>query len=171
MFKIQFKAPKLLFDQKRFSRTLRDTLQAQLRNAAREFVRAAIVRIPIDTGEARGTFLPIGRFLHISVPISGAEPTVKKSEFTGESPEKRLIFQFSSNQYGEYFEIDWQLFHFWFNDFFQHSYINGQEPTPWGSIEAGKDAFLLYMKNEAPKRLPKIKDFILTSMLEIEEAI
>lgn len=160
MIKLQWKFPTYKWNSQKFNQTLRTKLTVQVRQAAREFVRAAIVKVPIDTGEAIGTFLPIGRFLNVSIPILNNHPTEKKNPETGSSEEKRLLFTFSSNQYGVYFEIDWQLFHFWFNEFFHHNYPNAQIETPWHSMEAGRDAFLEYMRTVAVERLPKLKDFI-----------
>lgn len=164
MFKFQFKAPKFIWNHDKFTRTLRHNLQVQVRNAAREFVVAAVEKIPIDTGQARGTFLPLGRFLNISVPISGNSPKQNKSPQTGAELDKQIIFSFPSNQYGEYFQIDWQLFYFWFNDFFEHQYLKSN--TPWESIEAGRLAFIDYMRNVAPAKLPRLKDFIEVSYMD-----
>ncbi len=160
MLKLKIKAPRFMWDGRKFHQALRDKLNFEVKEAAREFVRAAVVNIPVDTGEARGTFLPIGRFLNVPIPIPNAHPLANKSATTGAEANKQLIFTFPSNQYGVYFQIDWQLFHFWFNDFFAHSYPNGQMPTPWKSIEAGRDAFLKYMRTEAVLKLPKLKDFL-----------
>ena len=155
------------FDAKKFSRTLRKELSTQTRQAARAFLRRTIVKIPVDTGQARGTFLPLGRFLRVAVPIGGAQPEANKSASTGSSGEKQMLFQFSLDNQGSYFEIEPQLFYFWWNDFFAHHYPKGQLPTPWESLEAGKDAFIDYMRNVAPSRLPKLKDFIVTSFFDI----
>ncbi len=162
MFKVQVKISKFSFDTVKFNKTLRERLNVQVRNAAREFVRAAIVNIPVDTGEARGTFLPLGRFLNIAVPING-DPEPDKNPTTGAGPDKQLLFTFPSNQYGVYFQIDWQLFHFWFNEFFE---TRSNHYKPWDSIEAGREAFLEYMRTVAPLRLPKLKDFITASYLD-----
>lgn len=159
MFKVSFSVPQFILNPQKFHKTLRNNLQIRIRQAARAFVKAAIVKIPVDTGEARGTFLPLGRFLNVAVPIGG-EPRRGKSAQTGSSPNKQLLFTFGSEELGEYFEIDWQLFHFWFNDFFTHHYPKGQLPTPWGSIEAGKQAFMEYMKTEAPRLMPRLNEFI-----------
>lgn len=166
MLKIQFKAPKFMWNSGKFNSVLHAQLRVQIRQAAREFVRAAVVNIPIDTGQARGTFLPIGRFLNVSVPISGNTPLKNKNPETGADYQegdpksnygepRKLIFTFPGNQYGEYFQIDVQLFYFWFNDFFSNKYGG-----PWDSIEEGRKAFIEYMRTTAVKRLPKLKDFI-----------
>jgi hypothetical protein len=165
VFKISFKAPKFGLRQG-YTKTVKEYLRVQIRQAAREFVREAVVRVPVDTGQARGTFLPLGRFLNVSVPIPGANAKFNKSEDTGAEPQNQLLFRFTSTKTGESFEIDPQLFYFWFNDFFAHSYPNAQLPTPWGSLEAGWEAFMEYMRVVAPQRFPRIEKFITMEMKE-----
>ena len=165
MFKISIKAPKFIFDSHKFTHALSVKLQNRVREAAKAFIITAIAAIPVDTGEARGSFLPFGRALNVSFSIPGAKPKPNKNAETGASPEKQLLFTFAANQYGVYLNIDWQLYHFWFNDFFSQNYANGQLPTPWDSIEKGKEAFMLHLK-ESMGDLPRLKDFITTEYLD-----
>jgi hypothetical protein len=159
--------PSFEWDSKKFNEALRTAVSTQVRQAARAFVRKAVVKVPVDTGQARGTFLPLGRFLRVSVPIGGASPKANKSSNTGSSGTNQLLFRFTTEKNGVYFEIEPQLFYFWFNDFFAHNYPNGQLPTPWQSLESGKKAFLDYMQNVAPTKLPKLKDFVIMSFFDL----
>lgn len=161
MINIKLQLVKVRLDAGAYTDALKKKLQIQMRQAAREFVLAAIVKVPIDTGQARGTFLPLGRFLKVTIPISGAQPTglggaTEKSQRTGAGLLRQKLFQFESETGAEIFEIDPQLFYFWFNDM----EANGFAGTPWKSLEEGKKAFLRYMRDVAPKRLPRIKDFV-----------
>lgn len=166
MFKVRFRAPKYTVDKEGLSRWIREKVNVQIRQAAREFVKEAIVKIPVDTGQARGTFLPLGRMLGVSVDILGAKSKPGKNEDTGSSANNKLIFRFRDTKTQQGFEIDPQLFYFWFNDFFSHHYENAQLPTPWESLQTGWDAFITYMKEVAPERLPKLRQFIKVEMVD-----
>lgn len=159
MFKIKLIAqlPQL---RQGYSDTCRRYVMQQLRQAAREFVREAIVNIPVETGQARGTFLPLGRFLNVSVDISDANPLANKNEYTGSMSDKKLVFKFSDTAKGASFEVAPQLLYFIYNDLFAHNYPNEQIPTPWESIQKGWDAFEEYTHNVAPIKFPRITTFI-----------
>lgn len=163
MFQITVKVPNLKFMREKYTEALKERLRVQVRQGAREFLRILIEHIPVDTGEARGTLFPLGRFLNVSVPTPGANPLKNKSAFTGAGGDKQLVFHFRSTKTQEVFEIEVQLFHFWFNEFLEHNYPNGQLPTPWMGIEAATEAFLIYMRETAPVRFPKITDFIVNT--------
>lgn len=167
MFSITASLPVFKWDSKKFNRALLASLSTQARQAARAFVRAAVVRVPVDTGQARGTFLPLGRFLRISVPIGGAQTKPNKSPATGSMGDRQMLFRFETQERGVFFEIEPQLFYYWWNDFFAHNYPGGQLPTPWQSLEEGKKAFVTYMKTIAPTKLPKLKDFVIMSFFDL----
>ncbi len=169
MFSISITLPKYKFNAEAYSRSLYTSLNVQVRNAAREFLREMVQHIPVDTGQARGTLFPLGRFLNVAVPTNGADPTRTKSPSTGSQSQNMLLFDFPESEDGVYFEIQIQLFYFWFNEFFQHNYPNAQLDTPWESIEAGKKAFISFMKKEAPKRMPKVKDFITVTQVDLTQ--
>ncbi len=164
MFKVTWKAPKFSL-RYGYTDTLRKNLQRQLRQAARDFIMEAIVRVPVDSGQARGTFLPLAKFLNTSVPISGNTPLPNKNPDTGSYGDRQLLFEFISYKQGEGFKLNIQLFYFWFNDFFSHAYPLGA-PTPWGSIEAGWDAFTKYLADVAPERYPQINKFIVVEDID-----
>lgn len=166
-FGVKLELPVIRFDQKQFTIALRADLQTQLRQAARAFLRAVIKRVPVDTGEARGTLLPLGRFLNISVPIPNAKPIPNKDAGTGEM-ENPLIFEFESTEEGEFFKAQLQLFHYWWNDFFSQHYTNAQIDPPWHSIDDGVDAFMAYIKTEGVRKLPRIKNFCFRAYVKVD---
>lgn len=150
--------PIIRFKRREYTTFMRAEVQTQLRQAAREFLRAVIKRVPVDTGEARGTLLPLGRFLNVKVPIDPKSSKPNKDAGTGEMNHP-LIFDFETTATGEYFTAQIQLFHYWWNDFFTQTYSNPQVEPPWHSIDDGVDAFMNYIKTEGFKRLPALKQF------------
>jgi hypothetical protein len=170
MPKITFQAEILSIDLAAWTKSLTEAAEVQLRQGAREFLRAAIPRVPIDTGMAVGSFLNIGRFLRVAVPRgpgpyrrsrpnegpqtykdpSGNEG-LKTPDFGAElstDPEDAftrrnniIAFTFRSNVY-----------HYQLNEF---GFFG-----PWGSFDAGSEAMEQYMLNVAVNKLPRITSFI-----------
>ncbi len=165
-FKIEISYPVVKFKRHEFTVALRAEMQTQLRQAARAFLRAVIKRVPVDTGEARGTLLPLGRFLNVHVPIDPKSFRQNKDAGTGEM-DNPLIFDFESTEKGEYFTAQLQLFHYWWNDFFTQSYVNPQIDPPWHSIDDGVAAFMDYLKTFGLQRLPRLKDFTFVSEIKV----
>lgn len=48
---------------------IKQAIEVQSRIAARAFVRAAVPRVPIQSGMARGSFLNLGRALNVAIPM------------------------------------------------------------------------------------------------------
>ena len=162
MFKVKLSAPRYKL-KNGWTENVHERVRVQLRQAAREFVATAIQDIPLDTGQARGTFLPLARFLNASVPTSGGNPTSSKNPSTGAGDENKLIFKFTTMATGETFEINPQLLYFIVNDIFGHP--SGKH-APWKSIEHGWKAFMKYIKDVAPQRYPKIGQYITFDIVE-----
>lgn len=162
MFKVRIRIPRYTLEKEKMMAALKAKLEVQIRQAAREFVRAAIQNIPVDTGQARGTFLPLARALNVSVPIDGT-PQKGKSASTGASGDNQLIFKFETTKTLVKFEVDVQLFYFWVNDILGHP--SGMH-EPWQSIEEGFKAFMKYIHSTAPQRFPKLKDYLKVDIKE-----
>ncbi len=61
---------KLTLDPGRYTKTLDKSMNVQLRQAARAWLRAVILKVPVWTGMSRGSLRPLGAFLRVAVPIS-----------------------------------------------------------------------------------------------------
>jgi hypothetical protein len=168
----RFEAEVIRLDHKAFSKTAIETLDTQMRNAAREFLRAAIPRVPIDTGMAVGSFLNIGRFLRIAVPIgpgpySRKHPNWKTPQtYTHtdgtkmpKTPESGANLSTDPAQAfrreGEKVSFDFRsdVYHYMLNDI-------GLKYGPWHSFSAGRAAFEEYTREILPGKLPKVYEFI-----------
>lgn len=165
----------LEFDSAGYTRAMREALEVQFRQAARAFVRAAILKIPVETGMARGSFKDIGRFLNVQIPINptrsgkyyppnGGAPIPKTPEAGAalSTPPDQIIKWDDANRIA--FEFESQVFHYTLQEFFRP--INsatgqpvGSPTAPWQSMIAGRVAFRNEMRS-LRKRLPKIKSFM-----------
>ena len=149
-----------------WAKTFREDLQVQIRQGAREFIREAIKQIPVDTGQARGTFLPLGRYLHTAIPIfdglhsrSSTRNSVTgrlegKDQHTG-AENHPIIFAFNHGTDFEQIIIVPQLDYFIINDTVNMHYSTGN-PTPWRAMESGTKALNLYMTTEGVRKLPRL---------------
>ena len=167
----------LKFDARTYSKAFHASIDRQMKSAARAFVRAAVLRIPVDTGMAAGSFLNLGRYLkRIGLPGGGvqgyvslnrqsptgkyyhkpgrAERPIPKDEFTpgnyGLSTDPVAAFQRKGHQH--LFEFKSEVFHLTLNDLFG---THGR--APWGAFEAGQQAFLATVRTLVTK-VPDVKE-------------
>lgn len=161
------------FDPKTYRKSFDDAMNTQMRQAARAWLRAMlsaelpIVRRgavgatstgipPVWTGTARGTLVPLGRFLRVAIPI---KPVVK---LPGRGPDVGAAqgkFFFGNNYDRYYFRFSTQLAYYTLNEFHQ-SDIPLTHKTPWEGFAIGQKAFQDYCNNVMPKKLPKVADSI-----------
>ena len=150
------------FDAKKFTDALRDLAEAQVRQAAREWLRAVIPKVPVFTGTARGTLMPLGRLIRVAVPISPKAVRPNRGPGVG-----------ASLTTGRYFYREGNRFYFRFNTDVSHFIYNNLQPapdppfrlineTPWYATQAGNEAFNRYLAEELPKRakLLRLRNFI-----------
>lgn len=146
-------------DAKKFSDNLQKEMEAQIRQAARAWLRAVIPKVPVWAGTAQGSLKPLAQFLRVSLIISprvvrpGLGPSVgaAKGGFNFTRVGQRYNFRFKTD-----------VAHFLANEYNDMSSVkpNLIAPTPWDAFLAGKAAFDSYVKNTLPKRLPRVKDYI-----------
>jgi hypothetical protein len=154
---------KLSIDPGRFTKTLDKTMEVQLRQAARAWLRAVVLKVPVWTGTARGTLRPLGQFLRVSIPIS---PVKRKRGFGPDIGAQRSAFSFNKTATTYSFEFDQQLAYYAVNDFY-HVNLPLINPTPWGSFRAGEAAFNKYVQTVLPERLPRVEDLIVKTEIKI----
>jgi hypothetical protein len=150
------------YEAEEHTEAIRQALLAHFKKAARAFVRAAVPLIPVQTGMARGSFLNIGLFLNVAVPINptqfnkfyyppeggrlpknaaiGANLTTAPRDMIKITSENRITF-----------EIQSRVFHLTLED------IIGVRSGPWHSFEAGRIAFMNVLRTF---RAPSVKAFV-----------
>lgn len=142
-----------------FNAALRKAAEAQVRQAAREWLRAVIPRVPVFTGTARGTLIPLGRFLKVAVPISPVAIRSGQGPDVGAAMTRPYYFHREGDRH--YFRFNTDVAHFIQNEFYHapNPPFRLKNPTPWNAIIEGNLAFESYMKTTLPQRIPKIKDY------------
>jgi hypothetical protein len=137
----------LKIDKGKLTQTLDNAIRVQMRKGMKEYLAAAIVRVPVLTGMARGGFIPLGRWLRVRVDIPGARPKPSRNADIGASLAELDLSGFEYPNYNISYSIN--IVHFNIND-----------PDNWRASAAGRKALEKYMQKEMPKALPKIQDFI-----------
>jgi len=178
MFTFKGYLERVELDKGNLTKKLQAAFQREIRNAAREFLRAAILKVPTYTGMARGMLMPLQRYLNQRMGDIGSSlvtldinPVVgAQKKHPGMNPEAGASFgqDFTFNKGGQYrFSINVQLAHFLINDFYSQAGTdtvsesgNLTHPIPWGAIEAGREAFKKYLRDNLANNLPKIAKFI-----------
>jgi len=132
-----------------------ERLEATLRNAAREFVRAVLVEIPVQTGEAAGSLIPLGRLLRVAIPITPSRFQSGKNPNTGAA---QSSYKFD-NSFPKYrFEFEAGVIHYTLNEFGLNvgPYGPDKKQPPWKTFEKGRSAFLDYLQRAKILNDPKL---------------
>lgn len=155
----------LTINPQRYTKTLDKVMDTQLRQGARAWLRAVLVKVPVWTGMSRGSLRPLGAFLRVAVPIT---PKVTRSGMGPDEGAKRSSFKFGKEGTEYFFSFDEQVAHYTINEFFNVSPpLNLITPGPYGSFEAGAEAFQDYIETELPKRLPRFEEIITTKIIRV----
>lgn len=142
-------------DKEALERELFKEMFILLQDAAREFVRKSFGHIPVDTGMAASTLVPLGRFLNELVPV-----TPKRRVRQGKSAELGQLksgFEFKAVNFIFSFEFNSRVFHHFLNDQFN---IKKVPSSPWNSILIGSLAFTRFIAENLINTLPSIKLFV-----------
>lgn len=160
----------LKFKRTEYTAAVKKHIDRQFRNAARAFLRAAIPRVPVDTGMAVGSFLNIGRMLNVAVPIRGVNTRKKRYYYSparGQLKTPALGAKLSSmsliteSEDKLKFELKSGVFHYNLLDFIGVFHKSGANMGAWGSFEAGQRAFMEVMSDLGNRyRFPQLKDYI-----------
>lgn len=168
MIKFTGRFYRMNFDETGYKKTYDEAMKVQLRQAARAWLRAVVPKVPVYTGMARGSLVPLGRLLRVAIPIS-INPKAKRritAKYSREAGEALGAFNFEDGKNGVYtFTVDTQVLHFYLNDTFD---IKAKIPqlihdTPWDAFKSGEAAFRTYVETVLPGRLPRIADFVISS--------
>jgi len=122
---------------------------------------------PIRTGEAKGSLLPVGRALGITIPISPAPTSItgrgrvirkirageRKGRVLGPGKTPvRMIYRFHFNT---------SVLHFLINEIIIPSGTIRSSIRPWESLKAGKEAFKDFVDTNLQSRIPRIEKYLL----------
>ena len=154
---------------------LNEALAEELKNAMRAWLKAVFRRVPVYTGMARGSLLPIARFLGEQVPITPKARGNASTQLYGRrvraSPEegaRRTTFKFDSRIGRHEVTIDIGVIHYLINEFNRVS-LPLRKPGPWRSFEAGRKAYKAYLKKNLRKKVPRITKFITRTKVRFGE--
>jgi len=160
-FKVKGRMPK--FNINGFRADINKLGEQELKEATREWLREVIKAIPSWTGTARGTLVPLGRFLKVSVPNSARISNRKSKKIQGTTFQ---LGRAAGAQYGQDFDFTQSGFRFQFNYTINLPYIwwnsfgspvkNLRNPTPWSAIQNGTRAFGAHIREEVPSKLRPI---------------
>ena len=167
MFKIKARFSKLGIDTGRFTETLDTNMKEQIRQAAREWLRAVILKVPIWTGTSIGSLQPLGAYLRVAVPNNykvvrpGMGPSAGRAQ-------QEFKFKREGNVWS--FEFTEEVPHYLVNEYFNVN-ATGKfhltTPGPYRSFAAGEAAFTAYINAYLIKRVPNLHDFETVEELRI----
>ena len=148
----------LKYDIEGHKKKVHEALQVQMRQAAREWLRAAIPLVPVYSGMARASLRPRAR----GTPGGRADRSPGPAHGPPQPRPRREQQRFSFTDDGVRYYFQWttDVLHYQLNEYYT-SRLKLTHPTPWESTEAGNVAFRKYAYSIAPKRLPAIKNYLI----------
>ncbi len=154
------------FDSGGFSRELQRALIDAVEEGLREFVRTAAGRVPVRTGEARGSLGPLAAFLGITLDMSGIKVTNEK----GHNPEAGFAQTtmveptFTTAPFTANFRIHIGTPHY---QFLETHASDTQPDAPWRSFEEGKRVMDAFLRDYIREHLPKVRNYFYRTPIKV----
>lgn len=146
------------FDRGGFSRDMQKTLAHACEEGLREFVYAVERRVPVRTGEARGSLGPLADYLGITLDLSGVKVTNEKNH-NPEAGAAQTTFgvpEFTIAPFSFSVRIHIGTPHY---QFLESNASDTQPDAPWRSFEEGKRVMENFIKTYIRDNLPKVRDY------------
>ena len=174
MFEFKESLNLLDFDIKSYTKTLDRVAGQVFRESIREWLRVLLVyyEIPVETGMAKATLLPVSRWLgnidfsNVIIPqrddywhviensMANIPEGEKKSTFTlidDKNHPLNFIYQFNWEEY---------VLHFWVEKYYSNE--GNKYPTDWGEylLKKAREAFFEFFYETFPRRIPEIAPYL-----------
>jgi hypothetical protein len=168
---------KITLNTKRILKSLEERATKVNKEAAREYVRAVIVHVPVYTGMALGSIkLAKGRsgeaagfslfqFLNLTIPINPIGYRRDKNPITG-GAKGRFTFSHYRGRYN--FTISTSVAHYLINEWNEPD-NHPSFSKPWHSFQAGEAAYNNYINKNIHAAIPKLKSFIVKTNVPLGE--
>ena len=140
--RLTIKTAKINFDKKQVTKHSEDAIDAAVRDATREFYRAAFTSVPVRTGMARGSLIPLGRFIrNVPTTISPTQdPVVPYAPRAWYPAGKSLQAGISAGAGAYRFNKQGLKFTFEYNIKVLH-WLTNDTARQWNALENGREAF------------------------------
>lgn len=152
----------LKINRQKYLKTVNDQLDIAVRKAAAAWLRAVLTRVPIYTGEARGSLVPLGQFLHVAIDTAITQNAIEHGHISRETKgESEGRFKFEHLKTLIRFTFETKVLHYILNEKFDMNppiHLT-HLPRPWDSMTVGKEAFFEYLKGDLPRRIPRLGDY------------
>lgn len=168
--KFSYRIKQSVFDKKGFKAQLYKNSLEIRKEAAREFVLAAFNSLPIWSGAARGTFLPLTRVLQLAGlrgQIRPLQTSRKDSEHGIDAGKAKGSGKFSrGSKYKHTFTFTHELYHYWLNENNAMPYGPDKKATPWNTFEDGSKAWLAYVDKRGMQVMPDWRDYLVQASIK-----
>lgn len=165
------------FKRAEFSEAFKTAIKLEMRNAAREFVKAALPRVPVRTGFARGTLLNLQDAIEMTAasnPASFKKKLAKRpsknSPLNGKLEYYEGVLKTPDNARGfstptnRVFTNNGKAWSFNYDNTVLYYELNDAK-YQWLSYKFGEAAFIDYLERVGMQRIPAITDYIIRKKL------
>ena len=146
-----------------YTKTLIKNIEKLQRKAIQEFIRAAVPLVPVLTGSAAASLLPLAQSVGASFPIIPTESRPGRGIGFGVSSQN-YFWGFKDNKFILEFTTEVPWYSLWDTPPTPPpgNPSKAQVSPPWGSLDAGVEAYLRIMK-EGLKDIPNVFEFVFDS--------
>jgi hypothetical protein len=139
---------------KGYTKALDAQMKLQMHEAARAWLVGTASQVPVWSGMAKGSLLPLARFLKVNFPIN---PITTSRIDAGAS---LGWFYFNTANFEYTFSFTTEVPNYLINEFNANALPSLRHPTPWLSMQAGADAWNNYMDTNLFNKVPQITRYV-----------
>jgi hypothetical protein len=154
------------FPKEKLTQAIDKKMQSAVYQAARAWLRAVILKVPVWSGQALGSVkyakgrygpsagLFLGQYLKIQIPLYPVFPRPNKNPQTG-GVQGRYSFSHSNNQYR--FSYQTSVIYFVIQEFYN---VGVSPSAPWHALTDAEPEFRAELRRQVVGKLPKISDLV-----------
>lgn len=166
MLHTRTRIPKLTFDRAGYTKTLNRTMGQIIRQGARLWLETVAPLVPIQTGMARASLIPLADYLHVSLEVDPLQGFKSRVELGIDAGQGFVLIDDNMSTWRYSFAWKTEVLHYLLNDVYGTPTVIS---SPWNSVEHGDEVMWDYLYNEIPRRLPKMAKFIIKTKASYNE--
>jgi hypothetical protein len=161
-----------------FNKKMDTAIMNELKEAARAFAVAAFAEVPIWTGQAAGTFIPLFRFLRLPAPNITPKDKLGRNRIAEGRVKGGIPAEMFHSTPGGFksFTFPITLDYYAWQDvestpFMHPPGYNLRKALPWGTLKVGEEAFHTDMSFRFGRNMPRLEDFLHFESVKIQDKL
>jgi len=160
MLKLNLK--KKSFNKQLFLADVKTSAKQLSHKALENFLQTLVEEIPVWSGAAKATLIPLARLVKKTVSISPKVfPPFADPNEHGISAGIKAGDSYHINRSWEFgFVFSHSLMHYFVNEHFLQNFGPTAKPTPWETLKRASESWTIFMRDNSPNFLRDVRDYI-----------